>query len=99
LKATGRVSFEDFCIKMGLNRLGMKHFREGVVCLAEKEVPTQEGMKHLMYWAYGKNADNLDGAQEIYYDYDVPESFRQSMSYDDAEGFLQLRDYAGDRLR
>ena len=77
----------------------MRHMKNGVICLAEKKVFTPEGEKILVYWAVGRNLDDMTNAQEVFFEVEVPESFRKTIVYDDAEQFLKLRDFENECRR
>ncbi len=71
----------------------------GQVYLAEKAVHTNEGCQFKTLWAVGKDAENLEVAQEIIFDWHSTKEGRKQHAMEKATEYLAQRDFAGDPAR
>lgn len=93
------TKFDSMAREGNYRRIGMFPMATGQAYLAEKIIHTPEGAQFEMLWAVGKDADHLEIAQKITFNYHSTKSMRSKHALEKATEYLAIRDYAGDTRR
>ena len=88
--------FEKLVRKGNYRQVGMFPVIGGQAYLAEKIVHTPQGVHFETLWAAGSNADNLEIAQKITFNYQSTKHMREKHALQLATEHIALRDYSGD---
>lgn len=80
----------------GWRQIGMFPLPTGQAYLAEKAIHTPEGCQFETLWAAGRDADWLEIAQVIHFDWESTKDQRRQLALQTATEYLMNRDYRGD---